>query len=348
MQEHLPLPALLSQTWVAFTIELDNEFEHRAPHRTSAGGSRGDPWLASVTMWYNCMRFVAEKGITVRDLRRLARMSTNLDGMRRWGYVFIEPAGGKPKLSSVLRATPKGLMTRQVWTPLFGEVESRWRKRFGAAAIEQLRALLATLIGGFDVDLPDSLPILRYGLVTEPPDKQEARSHENISDLPLPALLAKPLLAFAIEFERESKVSLAICANVLRLAPDGSVRLRDLPRMAGVSKEAIAMALSFLTKRGYATEAPESPGSRTKLLTLTPAGRRVRDDYRRLVSEIEQRWHRRFDNVDVLRTALERLAGDLFRGLEPYAEGWRAAVPKPEALPHYPMVLHRGGYPDGS
>ena len=37
----------------------------------------------------------------------------------------------------------------------------------------------------------------------------------------------------------------------------------------------------------------------------------------------------------------------LFRSLEPYQDGWRAAKPKPETLPHFPMVL-RGGFPDGS
>jgi hypothetical protein len=51
----------------------------------------------------------------------------------------------------------------------------------------------------------------------------------------------------------------------------------------------------------------------------------------------------------------EALVGDatadsspLFRGLEPYPDGWRASVRKPNTLPHYPMVLHRGGFPDGS
>ena len=33
----LPLPALLSRALVAFTIEFDNEFERRMPHRTSRG-----------------------------------------------------------------------------------------------------------------------------------------------------------------------------------------------------------------------------------------------------------------------------------------------------------------------
>lgn len=28
--------------------------------------------------------------------------------------------------------------------------------------------------------------------------------------------------------------------------------------------------------------------------------------------------------------------------------GWRAPLRRPVTLPHYPMVLHRGGFPDGS
>jgi hypothetical protein len=48
MVDQLPLPALLSQALVAFTIELDNEFEHQMPHRTrnhGATGVRGGPAL---------------------------------------------------------------------------------------------------------------------------------------------------------------------------------------------------------------------------------------------------------------------------------------------------------------
>jgi len=35
-------------------------------------------------------------------------------------------------------------------------------------------------------------------------------------------------------------------------------------------------------------------------------------------------------------------------GLEPYPDNWRASVRRPATLPHFPIVLHRGGYPDGS
>ena len=47
-----------------------------------------------------------------------------------------------------------------------------------------------------------------------------------------------------------------------------------------------------------------------------------------------------------LRASLEPLAG--FAGSEPYPDGWRAALPPRETLPHHPTVLHRGGFPDGS
>ena len=61
MTEQLPLPAQLSHALVAFTIEFDNEFEHRMPHRTTSHGSTPGmdrpPFLVSMAMWVNCMRF---------------------------------------------------------------------------------------------------------------------------------------------------------------------------------------------------------------------------------------------------------------------------------------------------
>lgn len=117
-----------------------------------------------------------------------------------------------------------------------------------------------------------------------------------------------------------------------------SILVRDLPRLSGVSKEAIATSISFLEKRGYAQI--ESSG-RTKALALMPKGYRARDRYR------EQTEVTRFENV---REALESIASgeSLFRGMEPYPDGWRASVAPPTVLPHFPMILHRGGFPDGS
>ena len=63
----------------------------------------------------------------------------------------------------------------------------------------------------------------------------------------------------------------------------------------------------------------------------------------------EANWRARFG--DELGAALDAIVGDeslLREGMRPYPDGWRASVRAPAMLPHYPMVLHRGGYPDGS
>lgn len=316
------LSTLLSQTLVAFTIEFDNEFEHRMPHRTSFNRAGQGPWLVSMAMWFNSMQFVGEEGVGAKELEKLARTPTNLNGMIRWGYVTLD--------NGLIRATKRGLKAREVWRPLLGEIEERWRKRFGASAIDELRGSLWA-----DAELPDCLPILKYGLFSAGPDRKQS-SPVPSADKALPTLLSQVLLTFAMEFERESKLSLAISANVLRVLNETGVRMRDLPVLSGVSKEAISMAMGILQKRDLAVV-------EARIVGLTPKGLAAQAAYRTLIATIENRW-----NAVALRKALDRITGGLEAGLEPYPDNWRAAVRKPETLPHYPMVLHRGGYPDGS
>lgn len=354
-------------TLVAFIIEFDNEFERQMPHwTTNHGGSRKTPWLGSMELWWSCMRFVGEEGVRVRDLAKLARTGTNLNGMERWRYVEVRPdASDKrpkpPRSDWVIRATPGGLKAREVWRRLFGPMELRWRERFGADKIERLREALRAVISQFQVDLPDCLPILGYGMfsrVVEYPLSNGTAAE--LEGLPLPALLSKVLLAFAIAFERKCTVSLAISANIMRVLGDaekGGVRVRDLPPLSGIAKESIAVALGYLQKRELVDVGTDTAGSRTKIARLTAEGKEAYQKHRRVIEAIEERWAERFgrEQVSALRDALQVLVGDgtaegspLFRGLEPYPDGWRMQVPRPKTLPHYPMVTHRGGYPDGS
>ena len=363
------LSALLSQALVAFTIEFDNKAEHQLAHRTtnhgSTPGSSHGPWPVSLVMSANCMQFVTAQGTTVREVERLARTKTNWDGMRRWGYITIEQehagTGSKRiKLDVLVRPTPAGRRAQETWRPLFGVIEKRWQERFGVSEVDHLRQALCTIVGQLDPNLPGRLPILHYGLFSRDSNNNQmadAPSQTVVSELPLSALLSRVLLSFAIEFERESEVSLAISANVLRLIGEEGTRLRDLPQSSGVSKEAIAMSISFLEKRGYAIQKPESPDSRFKTVRLTSRGQNARETYIRLNEQIENGWSKRFGQqaIESLRDSLEPLVcassgqqSPLFRGLEPYPDNWRASVRQPEVLPHYPMVLHRGGYPDGS
>jgi hypothetical protein len=195
----LPLPALLSAALVAFTMEFDNQAERQLPHRTTRHGSSGGlhaPWLVSLAMWANCMQFVDEREITVLE----------------------------------------------IWSPLSGTVESRWENRFGRDAVCRLRRSLEALVRQLDRALPDCLPILGYGLERRPwQNQRSARRHpENLAEaadsvlpsLPLWALLSRPLLAFAMEFERQSGLSLAASANLLRVLDEkakSSASFHDCP-----------------------------------------------------------------------------------------------------------------------
>jgi len=373
----LPLSALLSQALVAFTIEFDNAAELAIPnHTTRSGPPRHGVWLASMAMWLNCMRYVGAEPIPLGEVARLARTGTNLDGMRRWGYISVDPGPGSPRYKSrrddlVLRATERGLHARGVWQPLTAVIEQRWRERFGAAEIDRLRAALQQLTTRFGPSLPDCLPILGFGLYSRgkgPREDhyQDAESayersggpgvREDVAALALPWLLARTLLALAVDYERESRISLAIAANLLRLLDERGVPVRDLPVLSGVSKEALAMATGF-TGRADVTRMIADPATgRSKIVQLTPKGTVVKDRYGDRLESIEDRWRQRFgvDVVTDLRSCLERLSGvggpgsPLFAGLEPAPGNWRADVRAPQTLPHFPMVLHRGGYPDGS
>ncbi len=309
-------------------------------------------------MWSNCLRYVGEEGVSVQCLPQLARTETNMHGMQRWGWIRVGP-------DRVIRPTRAACRAREIWPSVLDNVEERWRQRFGNEAVEKLRASLSALAGRLDSNLPDCLPILGYGLTTQlaPHKKRTVKDcGAVIPEATLAALLSKVLLAFALEFESKSKVSMAIVANLLRLTGNEGVRVRDLPVLSGIAKPGIAVAISYLTKRGFASVQPERPGSRVNLLSLTAKGEEARESYFPLVQQTEDRWRETFGAATIaeLRQSLEEVVGDptvspLFGGLEPYPDGWRAAdylkakqAGRALVLPHFPMVSHRGGFPDGS
>jgi hypothetical protein len=373
MDEPLPLTALLSFALVAFTIETDNAAESLTPHTTTRQGKSAavyGPWLTSMVMWQNCLKHLPEEGMTVRELERRAGTGTNLNGMMRWGYIFMAPSPmdtrAKPPIADwLVKPTAAGNGAKRVWEPLFPAIERRWEKRFGWDEIEELRAALRAVVAELPATLPDCMPILGYGLSLKQTfgkeRKTEAAMPEPIEDrahveaLSLPELLARVLVAFALEFEGVSKLSLALCFDVLRVMNEKGVRVRDLPVLSGVSKEAIAMGLGFMKKLGLCVEEQEGAG-KARVVNLTAKGRFALETFGLNLGAVESNWKNRFgDRMERLRRALEKLLGDsgrdqteLLKGTEPPKGCWRAEVSRPKTLPRFPMVLHRGGYPDGS
>jgi len=373
----LPLPTLLSQLLIAFTIEFDNEAEHRLPHRTTQGGASGHgrgPWLVSQAMWANFMQFVGGDGVPLHEISDLARI-TNPAGLERWGYITVgpDPADERPappRRDWIVRTTRAGRRAQEVWAPLAGIIEGRWCDRFGAGQITALRDALQALLTRAVGELPRYLPVVRHDMFTEVPNLRPRPPVAGAAaDPDLSVLLAQVLLAFTLDFERESALSLPVCASALRVLTERGVRVRDLPWLTGVSKEGLSMAAGILTRRSCAVTGPDPAASRGKVIRLTTGGVAAQQDYLRLLGAVEQRWQARYGpgETGALRRALQSVTGQrdeegqprLAPGLRPYPDGWRAAKPylrqttallrDPHgALPRYPMVLHRGGWPDGS
>jgi DNA-binding MarR family transcriptional regulator len=358
----LPLPTLLSSPLVAFTIEFDNTAEARMIHQTTRGHgqSKRGPWLGSQVLWANVVRCIPDDGIAVPTLHERARTKRSLlSGLQRWGYLEVQSARGDSP--EVVRLRPSGLRAREVWQDLAGDIEGRWVERHGRSAIEHLRASLIGVIERVDHPLPHYLPPVypaQGGRAEQWVPSEPDGLREQAADLDLSALLSQVLHAFTLDFEGQTKLSLATCANTLRVVTEEGVRVRDLPRLTGVSKEANAMCTGYFERRGHVVLEPDPSATRGKVVRLTPPGLKVQLRYQRLVRETENNWADRFggDELAELRAALETLVGEspvagtspLFDGLDPPPRGWRSTVLRPVTLPHYPMVLHRGGYPDGS
>jgi hypothetical protein len=347
----LPLPTLLSQPLVAYTIELDHLFETRMPHRTAesrrSGGAPDGPLLTSYAMWANFLRH-ADDGRTLREVREAAFITSKTlhvvgAGMERWGYVTVGPGKGEDRPISL---TAGGRLARSTWAPLPDEVDGRWRERYG-----ELARPLADVLPP-ESSFPRFLPVARYeaGLRAEIADDREAAAPA--TDLSVGELLAQVLLAFTVEYEAESDLSLAEAAVFLRVLSAEAVPVREVPRATGVSKEAVAFGTKFLARRGLAEVTAGAGGH----VTLTNAGLEAKERHGALLAEVERRWRKRLGTpLDAVRALLEGLVGDgtlasspLAAAVTPPPGTWRAKREQPALLPHHPLVLHRGGYPDGS
>jgi hypothetical protein len=341
----VPLTTQLSWAWVAFTIETDNAVE--------ADGEQQSRRLfrLSLAMWANGLRLIGEEGVTVGELRAQAGAACNIGGLERWGWVSVgEPSPRRRegygthrgvKEATVLRPTTAGSLARRLWPSQLAAVEARWQARFGPEVVAGLRKALFPYAHDMPWSPPEVHPSDGFFTHVAPGARPEPRE-----DAPLASLMGQALTALTLEHERGAEVSLPLAANVMRVIGPGTVPLRELPSQAGISKEAVAMAVNFLVRRRLAEQVDRS-------VKLNAVGLDALDGYQvRVTRSRDEPLQAALEAVlsrrEVLATGLEPLPG-CWRGEKPYlAQTRRVLADLPGALPWHPMVLHRGGWPDGS
>jgi len=143
------------------------------------------------------------------------------------------------------------------------------------------------------------------------------------------------LLAFTIEFERESCVPLRLCANTLRVLGPTRLPLGEIPRLTGASAETSDIGWEL---EPYVAIERTPTGRRGKGVRLTPLGLRAQRAYHELIREIENRWEVRFgrERIRSVRDCLENLLVArrdtrilLAEGLVPAGETIRARAQGP-------------------
>ena len=347
MSESVPLSALLSRALVAFTIELDNTWESRTPHRTTRfGGPRGAVYATSLVCWSNFMRAVPERGVSIAELERTVRARLPLDGMRRWRYVTIAPDPGDqrarvPRREWRITPTLAGLGAQSVWRGLPEEIEQRWTRRFGASAVAGLREDLEALVRGLRLtDLPQWLTGHYGGYTGQELEFSRGTPAAAPHEWPLPfsALISQVLQGLALEYETGSPAPLSYSANVLRLLGEDGIRVSGLPERSGVAIEPLRVALRILAKRRFIAVGPEPGAGRSRLARLLGRGLVAQGLYRERPAKLEAGWRRRAGDATLrrLRTTLEAIvtapAGErapMWQGLEPRARAGAVGSPRP-------------------
>jgi hypothetical protein len=326
---HKPLSALLSQILVAYTVELDCEFERRMLQIQSSSAR------LSLVLWLNLMQFLADGPVSLRTLASRARAAeagtkAGLGCLERWGVVALQP-GKRAGFGSArgiradwpVRLTAGGETAVGIWRDLIPEIDARWSRRFGND-VTRLRRSLETIEHDVDLELPQGLPVAILMLPEYGPRKSAAEG-----GLPLPVLLSRVLLAFALDFEHESRLPISLCANAIRVLGDEPIPEAEIPIRTGCSEETAGIGWQH---KPYIIVETDPARGRGKFVRLSEAGITARQEYYRRTRAVEEKWKKRFpaatnESRESLTTLLK--SGGLSDALKPPPGTTRAGAQTP-------------------
>jgi hypothetical protein len=326
---HKPLSALLSQILVAYTVEIDCEFERRMLQMQSRGAR------LSLVIWLNLLRFLADGPVSVRTLASRALTPetgaiATLGCLERWGVVELQPgmragfgSGRGIRADWPVQLTASGEAAVKIWRGLLAEIDACWSKRFGDDATK-LRRSLEAIEHQIDLELPQGLPAAILKLPGFGPRKSVAEE-----SLPIPVLVSRVLLAFALDFERAAQAPISLCANAIRVLSDEPLPAAEISKRTGCSKETAGIGWQH---KPYIMVENDPARGRGKLVRLSEAGIKAQQEYYSCTRAIEEKWKNRFHPAtkeirELLAVLLKR--SDLSEGLKPPPGTTRAGSQSP-------------------
>jgi hypothetical protein len=140
----VPLPALLSQALMAFTIVYESD---------------GEGWLFYDA---NVLQHVPDDGIPLESITADANLSgTGRSTLERHRMLYVELDPDRPGKKRV-RLRRRGRALRDRYPDRLQQTEAEWRHRFGSKAVASLHDALQGITRQIDGDWPDHPPVIRW------------------------------------------------------------------------------------------------------------------------------------------------------------------------------------------
>jgi DNA-binding MarR family transcriptional regulator len=102
--------------------------------------------------------------------------------------------------------------------------------------------------------------------------------------------------------------------RILQMIPAGGIRITDLARMAGMTKQSLGEFVDWLERRGFVTSSRDPADGRVRLVTRTADGDTAADTATRAIAAVERRWRQEIgaSRYDTMKQALRDLGRNSF------------------------------------
>jgi DNA-binding MarR family transcriptional regulator len=103
--------------------------------------------------------------------------------------------------------------------------------------------------------------------------------------------------------------------RILQMIPADGIRITDLARTAGMTKQSLGEFIDWLEARGFVASGKDPADARARLVTRTAAGDTAADTAARAIAVIERDWRAEIGarEYDTMKQALRDLGRDSFR-----------------------------------